>query len=154
MKNLTGKKKVPGICSTVLDWAVWEKNWRSQVFWNRRRRFQERMAALPGHAFIQSGLSGANRASLSQTLNYNPKTVCFAFWASGVSGSRALQPLLTSSSISARDLIVMPIKLTRCIWNQKQGEEEGEEDEGEEEEEEKKSTQETWRLGSWLSKHA
>lgn len=32
------------------------------------------MAAEPGHAFIQLGLSGANRALLSQTLNYNPKT--------------------------------------------------------------------------------
>lgn len=71
------------------------------------------------------GVSGATSASLSHTLNYNLKTVCFAFWATGVCCSGALQTLLTSFSISARDLIVMPIKLTCCIWNQEREEEGG-----------------------------
>lgn len=72
---------------------------------------------------LGGGLSGATSASLSQTLNYNLKTVRFAFWATGVCSSRALRTLLTSFSISARVLIVMPIKWTCGIWNQKHEEE-------------------------------
>lgn len=74
---------------------------------------------------LGGGLSGATSASLSQTLNYNLKTVRFAFWATGVCSSGALRTLLTSFSISARDLIVMPIKLSCGIWNHKHEEEGG-----------------------------
>lgn len=142
----------------------WLKNLDMKAKWFGPGDGPFKSAQLPlcCHAFIQLGgwgwdeagregrggwVSGATSASLSQTLNYNLKTVCFAFWATGVCCSGALQTLLTSFSISARDLIVMPIKLTCCIWNQEREEEGGGRRRG-------THTEETWRLGSRLSRHA
>lgn len=139
--------------------SFWLKNLEIKPKWFGPGDGPFKSAGLPlcCHAFIQlgggdgmrrGGVSGATSASLSQTLNYNLKTVCFAFWATGVCCSGALQTLLTSFSISARDLIVMPIKLTCCIWNQER------EEEGGGEGGRGTHTEETWRLGSQLSRHA
>lgn len=137
-RNVWAERSFPKVLSTVRCETdlFWLKNLEIKVKWfgPGDGPFKSEWLPLWGRAFIQLrvgrlgigrgwGVSGATSASLSQTLNYNLKTVRFAFWATGVCSSRALRTLLTSFSISARDLIVMPIKLTCSIWNQKHEEE-------------------------------